>query len=124
MMHRCFQLQHEKYPKYGGVGITVCERWRSFENFLADMGLRPEGKTLDRINNAGNYEPANCRWATPKEQSANRRSTPNQNTSKTHCVRGHEFVGDNLHTLSNGYRVCRTCSNLRARAYRAQGVQR
>lgn len=58
---------------YADRGVTVCERWRSFENFLADMGERPDGKTLDRTDPYGNYEPSNCRWATPKEQRANRR---------------------------------------------------
>ena len=58
---------------YAGRGITVCARWSDFECFLADMGERPEGKTLDRINGDGNYETSNCRWATHKEQAASRR---------------------------------------------------
>lgn len=73
MKDRCLNPKHIAFHHYGGRGITVCERWMEFENFLADMGERPDGKTLDRINVSGNYEPGNCRWATNREQALNKR---------------------------------------------------
>lgn len=75
MLQRCSNPKNKRYDCYGGRGISVCEQWRLFDNFLADMGVRPEGKTLDRIDVNGNYEPANVRWATAQEQSVNKRNS-------------------------------------------------
>jgi hypothetical protein len=75
MKQRCQNPKAPDYARYGGRGIRVCERWQKFANFLVDMGSRPEGMTLDRKDTNGNYEPGNCRWATPAEQQQNMRST-------------------------------------------------
>ena len=73
MRQRCSNPKNEQYRNYGGRGIKVCSRWATFWNFLEDVGNRPEGYSLDRIDNDGNYEPGNVRWATPLQQSNNRR---------------------------------------------------
>lgn len=74
MIQRCYDSKIPHYKRYGAIGIIVCDRWKnSFLNFLEDMGERPDGKTLDRINSSGNYELNNCRWLTYKQQGNNRR---------------------------------------------------
>lgn len=74
MRSRCLNPTNHSYARYGGRGVTVCERWTSYEAFLADMGYAPEGHSIERVDNAGGYEPSNCRWIPMAEQARNKRN--------------------------------------------------
>jgi hypothetical protein len=101
-MHaRCYNTKHPNWTCYGARGIKVCERWHVFANFLADMGERPTGLTLDRIDNSGDYEPGNCRWATRKEQGRNTRQNMMITSGcATKCLADWaDFAGMSAHAL-------------------------
>lgn len=109
MRARCLNPNSSKYPRYGGRGIKVYAQWReSFENFLADMGERPPGTTLDRRENDGDYEPGNCRLATSEVQAENcDRSRKGWKRNRTHCSHWHPYDEQNTRLTADGFRQCR-----------------
>lgn len=126
MKDRCSNPKNPAYKYYGGRGIVVCERWKDYAAFLADVGRRPSSRvTLDRIDNDGNYELGNMRWATWHEQALNRRvlrqrkpyqrklRMPYGHKIKTHCKRGHELTAGNVYRHRDGCTSCRLCAKER-----------
>lgn len=130
LKRRCINPKHARYSDYGGRGISVHPEWvDDFWAFVRDVGERPEGKTkggraywqLDRIDNDGNYEPGNVRWASPEQQANNTRPTKLQ----PECRKGHSMTEENTYFYPSGARRCKECSRIneynRARSRKRRG---
>jgi len=115
MVRRCTEPARVEYPNYGGRGITVCDRWLDFDNYIADVGYPPApGLTLDRIDNDGNYEPGNVRWATWSEQNFNRR---NATFDLPECANGHSRAVHGTYLSGDGRMRCCQCRREGSRRY-------
>ena len=131
MLQRCTNPKHPRYRDYAGRGIRVCQRWMTFRNFLADMGRKPAGMTLERTDNERGYEPSNCVWASYKAQASNRRvrnllsgnpinRSPREKRPvlwKSHCPQGHEYTTENTYVQRSGARACRICLRAANKTY-------
>lgn len=118
MIYRCTDPNNPAWPLYGARGIKVCQRWLdSFDAYYQDVGDAPPRMSLDRIDNDGDYEPGNVRWADQRTQSLNQR---NHQAAKTHCPHGHPYDHRNTHHTPTGKRACRACGCEKQRRYLAR----